>query len=382
MSKPLLTLSLILLCACSGPARTLDRKVASLMPKLPPVEQGEVWTATNDKQADEILQTTLNMLAKRSSRDDLTRRDAHPRAHGCVKANFQVDAKDLPPALRVGVFAGPPHEYQAWIRFSNGAPDGNKQHDLEKDVRGMAVKLMNVAGSPSGSQDFVMISAEEFFSKDGADYQDLHEAISGSNAHLVWYGITHPKSAKRIFEARIQLAHPLYQTYHSSVPYKLGPKSMRFFAKPCQFQTVALPPKNSPLNFLSQRLVASLAAAPGCFEFYVRPNMAPQTNLIEDPRLPWSNLTSPAYKVATLTLPVQTGITSDPQNNFCENISMNPWHSHPETRPMGQINRMRALIYSTISKLRHDQNGTQEMEPVDHNPCAGAQAALCQAPRH
>lgn len=374
-------LLLLVVVACnSGPVNI--RKIAS-MPTLPAPELGESWTSKNDQQAEEILQTTVNMLEERSARDSLTRRDAHPKTHGCVKATFSVDPSVISKELRVGIFSDEtPNQYQAWIRFSNGAPDGALKHDIEKDVRGMAIKLMNVPGSESGSQDFVMINAQEFFSKNGADYLDLHEAISGSTAHLIWYGVTHPRSASRILSSRIQIAHPLFTNYFSSVPYKLGARAMRYQVKPCQMEKHILPKESSPKNFLHQRLVATLSEKPGCFDFYVQPNMDNRNNKIEDPRLPWPVMHSPVYKIGRITIPIQTGISNQTQMNFCENISMNPWHTHPETRPLGQINRMRALVYGTISKLRHEKNGTKEMEPSDHNPCEGRTMELCRAPKH
>jgi hypothetical protein len=73
----------------------------------------------------------------------LARRDAHPRAHGCVKAEFQVEAA-LPVELAQGVFVRGT-TYPAWVRFSNGSPDPS-QPDAKGDIRGMAVKLLNVPG--------------------------------------------------------------------------------------------------------------------------------------------------------------------------------------------------------------------------------------------
>jgi hypothetical protein len=43
---------------------------------------------------------------------------------------------------------------------------------------------------------------------------------------------------------------------------------------------------------------------------------------------------------------------------------MNPWHAVPEHRPLGGINRVRKVVYETISKLRHDLNGAPRSEPT------------------
>ena len=46
------------------------------------------------------------------------KRDAHPKAHGCVHGTFSIGG-ELPDSLRHGLFAEPA-EYPVWIRFSNG----------------------------------------------------------------------------------------------------------------------------------------------------------------------------------------------------------------------------------------------------------------------
>ena len=58
-------------------------------------------------------------------------RDAHPKAHGCVRAEFQVQEK-LPQNLAQGIFI-PGKTYKAWIRFSNASPDAS-QADIKKEI--------------------------------------------------------------------------------------------------------------------------------------------------------------------------------------------------------------------------------------------------------
>ena len=70
-------------------------------------------------------------------------RDAHAKAHGCVKAEVSVLA-DLDPALRQGVFAEPGKTWQATMRLSNG--NAYPQFDSIRDARGMALKLLDVPG--------------------------------------------------------------------------------------------------------------------------------------------------------------------------------------------------------------------------------------------
>ena len=48
---------------------------------------------------------------------------------------------------------------------------------------------------------------------------------------------------------------------------------------------------------------------------------------------------------------------------FCENLSYTPWHSLPDHRPIGGINRARKVVYEAISKVRHDYNAVPRREP-------------------
>jgi hypothetical protein len=368
--------TLLILTACQE--SQVNRETANLF-DLPTPELGEVWLPKHEDQARDILAHTRDIVNERSAQSGVMKRDAHPKAHGCVRAHFQVDNKALQPAQRVGVFADN-QSYSAWVRFSNGDPDGDKKPDSEKDVRGMAVKLMNVAGSSSGSQDFLMINSKEFFSKDGDDYLALFNALTGGTARLALYAITHPVSAKRLLGARVKIANPVETSYFSSVPYKLGNRSMRFKASPCVAGNSTVPTNAGP-NYLREAMLGTLSKQSVCYNFFVQPNLDPVQNPVEDPRKVWDERKSPYIKVATLTIEKQNDFTSQKQMNFCENLSMDPWHTLAEQRPLGQINRMRALIYQEISRMRHDGNRTAVMEPVNHTPCVGQTAALCETPK-
>jgi catalase len=79
----------------------------------------------------------------RMYKDKKMLRQVHTKMHGCVKGTFTVE-KNLPKDLKVGIFAGEPKEYHAWVRFSNG--NTITQKDKKKDIRGIAIKLLGVPG--------------------------------------------------------------------------------------------------------------------------------------------------------------------------------------------------------------------------------------------
>lgn len=85
------------------------------------------------------------------------RRDAHPKAHGIVRAKFHISAS-IPNNLAKGMFILG-KTYEAWIRFSNGLQDD----DSKDDARGMAIKVMGVPGEKlldderdATTQDFII----------------------------------------------------------------------------------------------------------------------------------------------------------------------------------------------------------------------------------
>jgi len=110
--------------------------------------------------------------------------------------------------------------------------------------------------------------------------------------------------------------------------------------------------------------------------------MDPVANDIEIANGAWDESKSPYIKVATINIPQQGEIDSTERLNACENLSFDPWHARPETRPLGQINRMRLAIYPAISSLRHDYNHVPIVEPRSHDICTGETISLCVAPNH
>ena len=114
----------------------------------------------------DVIQTAVRIVDQhRESTRYL--RDAHAKAHGCVKAQVQV-LPQLAQELRQGVFSEPGKVWQATVRLSNG--NAYPQFDSMRDARGMAIKLLDVAGTPlladrqgQHEQDFVMFSHPNFF---------------------------------------------------------------------------------------------------------------------------------------------------------------------------------------------------------------------------
>ncbi len=349
------------------------RSVSSLAD--PPVEQGEVWGPEQDEIAQQILEQTKGIVDQNQGPDKVAHRDAHPKAHGCVKANWSVVESQL--EQKLGVFSPGAEPIKAWIRFSNGDPKGFTAPDSTPDIRGFAVKLMTANGP---HQDFIAMNSPRFFSRDAEDYFRLfHALMSGKMATLFYFGKNFT-NLRIVSKAKAKIDNVLTTSFFTPVPSKLGPHFMRMKFTPCaaNFEGQPAVDQNNP-NFLRESLVATLRDREACFEVFVQPNNEPKKELyIENPTLEWDEHSSPFIKVARLDILRQEDFDTPERNAFCENLNFNPWHTHPDLRPMGQINRVRRLVYDEISRYRHNKNNRPEIEPNDHDACVGPTAPLCQ----
>ena len=152
------------------------------------------------------------------------------------------------------------------------------------------------------------------------------------------------------------------------VPYQLGTgpdrQAIKFSARP--FSDSSCPviqdtiPSDPNDNFLRQSLQNTLTNGHACMEFLVQPRTPSMS--VENSKDEWEESDAPFFKVATIQIPKQVFDTPR-QNTFCENLSFNPWHSLPDHRPLGGVNRLRKAIYPIISDARHNLNAAPNEEP-------------------
>ena len=299
----------------------------------------------------------------------LARRDAHPKAHGCVQA--KVTVTDLPADLKQGAFAVP-HVYDAWIRYSNGS--NNIQPDKTGDGRGMAIKLLGVEGDKileserdAKTQDIIMINYPQFFVANAADYVDFTKRTSDGN--ILGFFLSPLAGNLRVRELLIargiqgqKVSNPLFSQYWTMTPYLFGGRAAKLSAKPCSVSHADQPMTSS--NFLSENMAQTLSQGKACFELMAQFQADQEANPIEDPRIEWEENVAPMRKIATIDIFKQT-FNSKEQMAFCENLSYTPWHALPAHRPLGGINRVRKKVYENISALRHRVNGVTRSEPTE-----------------
>ncbi len=292
-------------------------------------------------------------------------RDAHPKAHGLVAAQFIV-LDELPDTLRHGVFKTP-RTFDALIRFSAGNVE--VQADTVPQAAGMAIKLLGVEGEKlleaekdAKTQDFIMINSPGFFVRNLKDYALLHEQIN--RGRLEEFFKARPEEAHAILSTRDRpLFNPLQVRYWSMTPYLLGPNAIKFSATPISRAANHKPETTGP-DFLREVMMKQVGAEDVYFEFGVQLQTDPVKMPVEDALVIWDEAQSPFQRVAIIRIPKQE-IGDKAWLDFAENLSFTPWHSLPEHRPLGSNNRARRVIYEAISEFRHRMNAAPRQEPKD-----------------
>jgi hypothetical protein len=325
----------------------------------------------DEKSIAEELSVVIEEAIRQQYKPGSARRDAHPKAHGCVRAEFHV-LEAFPEQLAKGMFI-PNKTYQAWIRFSNGSGDPTRA-DFKRDARGIAIKVLGVPGKKllpdeeqATTQDFILINHPVFFATDPARYLSFMQDADSHNVFrklLIPFALGADGTRIALETRSTRISNPLQTRYWSMVPYRLGVgpdrQAVKYSVRPCS-PTVDTLPKKPGHDFLRDALRTSLQNGDACMEFLVQPRTSKSMD-VEDSRIEWKEAQAPFYTIATIRIPRQDFDTPE-QNEFCENLSFTPWHALPEHEPLGVTNRLRKVIYDHISRVRHEMNDAERREP-------------------
>ena len=346
--------------------------------------------AGEDAAIEAMICPLKAQLTKRyASKGLIVRRDAHPKHHALVEATFAVDPK-CPAELRIGIFASN-EPYRARLRFSNGDPV--PKHDLEPDVRGLAIKLLDAPRSLMGpnEHDFLVATGEAFFGSDAVDYVDFpaaSESIVGLFRFFLRPRWTRLRGGFQLVAGMKLPTSPINVDYFSQVPYRLGPHCVKYHVRPQTPTPLAKKPwylrpvirhllavlvflvRFFRLRFIYKRLggfdalreslIHDLAPENGrepvILEFLVQrwPDLSTiPVWAIEDATRRWS---LPWVKAAAITIERQPGDVIRAGDKDAERLSFQPWHASDVHQPLGSISRARRAVYLEMSRFRNRLN--------------------------
>lgn len=328
------------------------------MKKLNALETREPHEAAHIREMIDILRRKM----ERDYPQGQTRRDAHPKTVGVLKGKFSI-ARGLPAELRIGLFAKA-CTFDCWIRYSNAS--GKIQSDAVRDARGVAIKLMAGKRNPSQGgatlgQDFVLMDSPVMPLGTVALFRDA-----------VYYAI---ESSLLLFGAKLLLSgnalvmlgllgllgrpnSPLDIRYWSTTPYLFGTNRAVKYSLIPTAKYRSKRPDDYGDTYLTDAMEVHLKQHVASFDFCIQ--LRKDDMPIEDASRRWSEQESPFIKLATLHIPKQRFRTKARQA-LGESLSFSPAHALPEHKPIGGLNRARAVIYAALSKFRHQRDALADL---------------------
>jgi hypothetical protein len=322
------------------------------------LEIGQEYPERNEaRDTQKIIDTIIKRL-QRDFPPGKTLRQFHAKMHGCVKATFTV-LPDISGNFQHG-FLIPGKRYEAWMRFSNG--NSQVLNDNKADLRGMAIKLLDVAGEMwvqdhqlPQSQDLLMVSYPTLMSPKVSDFTKSVKAVCNGTWGLILFSLNPANWATvyRTLKSQQKTGNLFSLIYYSVSPFRLGTtnQAVKYAAFPATTGLRGTMNKNDK-NFLRERIKQDLAVGPVYYDFMIQFQEDPARMPIEDVCVEWK---SPWHKVARIEIQQQVFDTEE-LNTFGANLTFSPWHCHKENQPLGGINRARKAAYEAIGKFRVERN--------------------------
>lgn len=344
------------------------------------------------------LVNEMQSQARTQDGDENAARTFHKKPHACTLGTLTVDNRELPAAARIGIFADN-RSYPTWTRLSNGV--GNRQADRKVDVRGLALKIMGVAGArmittpndeTATTQDFLMANQSV---APGSDVRGLmgfaaattsspdSTGILGRIASLTSVGrfLTRDENV-RIVDFLVNRAVPkakevgslLGDSFFTGVPNALGLEegnidtarakgAFKLMAKTgvlrgATCEPVLLDPGSGD-DYLRADFERRFASQSVCIDLFVQFQQDPARQSIEDGSVEWNTPFTRFGRVAFEPKRLDSN-EAEAEQAACESFAFWPWHTLAEHRPLGNMMRARRVVMPSSQAFR----GADTTEPT------------------
>lgn len=306
----------------------------------------------------------------------------HTKQQGCYygKLNLlQERPSDTAGETFTGMFDPRTKEsYDVLVRFSNGV--GIQQDDKLPDVRGMAIKVIDVMNSKTGkpqSVDFLMTNSPTPFGKDFLEFVEFMDYVADHGP--TWGAILftpHFRASRSLIKAsglpviaNYKIKSLATQRYWSGHPYLLGnDKAMKFNVRPTETKELTTKEikkmgPNAP-NYLSIDLNERLKNRSIKFKFAIQLEKDSKSTPIEDNLIEWKEKTSPSIEVADLIIEQQYDPHTGELFSACETMRFTPGHYIPEHRPLSNMGRGRLFAYEASQIGRQESDNRKKISYV------------------
>jgi hypothetical protein len=350
------------------------------MSSEPSTQWKEDVTADEDARFGRLAEQ-LREVQRRNTRRGGAGRALHRKGHVGVEASFEV-LGDLPGPARQGLFATP-GRYRAYVRFSNGA--SAHQADGKGDVRGVAIKLLGVAGKKlipgleaAPTQDFLLIGTPTAPFRGPEEFVAFVRAAASPATALprLLFGVG-PRRLLAVGGALMRsLSVPVRSlatcAFHSALPVRWGEYAGKYRLIPVDAAPAPAggPPARGP-DYLAADLGARLVAGALRWDFAVQLYRDPASTPIEDSTVAWSDDAAPPIVVGRLVIDRQD--VASPRGRaiaaFVEKLAFDPWHALVEHRPLGAMMRARNHAYRLSTAERGaaaEPDGSEALYTATH----------------
>ena len=315
----------------------------------------EVVAADEEERFKQYAEKLVAIQAARTRRYGTSGRALHRKGLLPLRARFEV-LSEIPEHARQGLFAVP-GMHDAWVRLSSASFDLQKDH--VPDIRGFAIKVHGVSGagalgSPTKSQDFLLINQESFGSPRSDEFVGMLSAVSrGMGSLFKWIFSTYGffgglgRARKLIGMLNKKFSGFATETFWSAVPIACGPYAARVRLLPSS-QEPAADAKRDWAGDMRRKLAAGALTHDFQLQFFVDEETTP----IEDASKSWPESEAPFVTVGRLTLLAQQ---VDEEGTFAEEVeraSFDPWNALVEHRPLGDVMRARKVAYYASQQAR------------------------------
>ena len=345
----------------------------------------ETIPADEDETQRELTEVMLSIERKTRADTGHAHRAVHAKAHGYLKARFEV-LPDLSAPLAQGLFARSAG-YDAVLRFST--TPGDILRDDVSTPRGAALKVLGVSGprlpgsEGDATQNYVLGDSPSFqvgtaqaslkqltrlAATTGRAEPAKHAISVLSRTGEAALGLVGQTSATLTTLAGQAPTDLLGDSFYSQAALLHGDYYAKVVIAPVSAELVAL--SGRPLDLsghpdaIREAVQRFFEACPAEWELRVQLATSLGSMSIEDAAAKWPEDESPYVPVARITAAPQDSWSDALREAVEEHMAFNPWIGLAAHRPLGSIMRARRPAYAAAREYRARANGVEIDEPV------------------
>jgi hypothetical protein len=228
------------------------------------------------------------------------------------------------------------------------------------DMRGAALKIMLDGG---GVHDLLLTSFPVSHARNGRQFVDFAVLAQGPRETFLQRLVTRfgEAEAARMINNIQQAARPCasfaLERFWSRGAILWETMPMRFELRPMS-ATASHETVNAGQDALHHEFAARLKSGSISFRVAVQPFVDEATTPIEDAGVEWREDVSAPVEIATLRIPAQDLDDEDGKARAkqVDAMAFNPWNAPAQFRPLGNLNRVRGVVYGMSSQRWQQRN--------------------------